>query len=88
MVQLLFGDYGSGKSTHILDSIKADYQGGIRSFLVVPEQETVIKERQIASLLPSGAQLYCNVSNFTRLANTVFRDLGGLKYKYISGIVA
>lgn len=84
MVQLLFGDYGSGKSTHILDSIKADYQGGIRSFLVVPEQETVIKERQIASLLPSGAQLYCNVSNFTRLANTVFRDLGGLKYNYIS----
>ena len=56
MVTLLFGDYGTGKSTYILDKINADYENKIRSFLIVPEQETVIKERQIASLLPSGAQ--------------------------------
>ena len=84
MVTLLFGDYGTGKSTYILDKINADYENKIRSFLIVPEQETVIKERQIASLLPSGAQLYCEVSNLTRLSNTVFREFGGLKYNYIS----
>lgn len=84
MVTLLFGDYGTGKSTYILDKINADYKNKIRSFLIVPEQETVIKERQIASLLPSGAQLYCEVSNLTRLSNTVFREFGGLKYNYIS----
>ena len=50
MVQILFGDYGTGKSTYMLDKIKADYENKVRSFLIVPEQETVIKERQIASL--------------------------------------
>ena len=84
MVQILFGDYGTGKSTYMLDKIKADYQNKVRSFLIAPEQETVIKERQIASLLPSGAQLYCEASNFTRLANSVFREVGGLKDNYIS----
>ena len=84
MVQILFGDYGTGKSTYMLDKIKADYENKVRSFLIVPEQETVIKERQIASLLPCGAQLFCEVSNFTRLANSVFRELGGLKDNYVS----
>ncbi len=84
MVTLLFGDYGTGKSTYILDKIKVDYENKVHSFLIVPEQETVIKERQIASLLPSGAQLYCEVSNLTRLSNTIFREIGGLKYNYIS----
>ena len=84
MIQILFGDYGTGKSTHILNRIKVDYENRVRSYLIVPEQETVIKERQIASLLPSGAQLFCEVSNFTRLANSVFREIGGLKTNYVS----
>ena len=50
MIRLLFGDTGTGKSTHIFDLIKADYHNGIHSYLIVPEQETVLRERQIASL--------------------------------------
>lgn len=84
MVNLLYGDYGSGKSTYIIERIKEDYQKGVPSFLIVPEQETVVAERQIASLLDPQAQLFCEVTNFTRLANRVFRDFGGLKYNYIS----
>ncbi|MBQ7906586.1 MAG: PD-(D/E)XK nuclease family protein [Clostridia bacterium] len=84
MVNLLYGDYGSGKSTYIIEKIKEDCQRGIPSFLIVPEQETVIAERQIATELEPRAQLYCEVTNFTRLANRVFRDFGGLKYNYIS----
>ena len=84
MIKLLFGDVGTGKSTYILDLIKSDYQNGVRSFLIVPEQETVLRERQIASLLPSRAQLYCDATNFTRLANSVFRACGGLKTNYVS----
>lgn len=84
MIRLIFGDVGTGKSTHIFDLIKADYQAGKRSVLIVPEQETVLRERQIASLLPSRAQLFCEATNFTRLANSVFRAIGGLKTNYIS----
>ena len=84
MVQLLHGDFGSGKSTYILNSIKADYENGVRSFLIVPEQQTVIKEKQIAAFLPSGAQLFCEVLNFSRLSNRVFRDTGGLKTNYVT----
>ena len=51
MIKLLFGDVGTGKSTYIVDLIKADYHKGERSLLIVPEQETVLRERQIASLL-------------------------------------
>ncbi|MBO5338208.1 MAG: PD-(D/E)XK nuclease family protein [Clostridia bacterium] len=83
MVQFLYGDYGTGKSTYILEKIKEDAQKGISSFLIVPEQQTVIKERQIASLLPT-AQLYCEVTNFTRLPNKVFREFGGLKDNYVT----
>ena len=84
MVRFLHGDLGTGKSTYILNSIKADYENGVRSFLIVPEQQTVIKERQIATLLPMGAQLYCEALNFSRLSNRVFRDTGGLKTNYIT----
>ena len=84
MINFIYGDYGSGKSTHILELIKQGYQNKIRSFLIVPEQQTVSKERQIASLLPPDAQLLCEVTNFSRLSNSIFRDLGGLKYNYVT----
>ena len=84
MINFIYGDIGTGKSTYILEQMKLDYQNKKRSFLIVPEQQTVIKERQIASLLPSGAQLFCEVTNFTRLSNRVFRDLGGLKSNYVT----
>ncbi len=84
MISFLFGDEGHGKSTYIIEKIKDDTKKGIRSFLVVPEQQTVISEKEIATLLPPSAQLYCEATNFTRLANKVFREVGGLKYNYIS----
>ncbi|MBO5287239.1 MAG: PD-(D/E)XK nuclease family protein [Clostridia bacterium] len=84
MVNILLGGYGHGKSTYIFNKIKADYENGVRSFLIVPEQETVIAERQIASLLSPRAQLFTEVTNFTRLANRVFREMGGLKYNYVT----
>lgn len=84
MINFLFGDEGHGKSTYIIEKIKEDTKNGVRSFLIVPEQQTVISERELATLLPPSAQLYCEAINFTRLANKVFREVGGLKYNYIS----
>ena len=84
MITLLLGPYGHGKSTHILSSIKNDYEEGVRSFLIVPEQETLSTERQLAEVLPPRAQLYTEATNLTRLADSVFRKTGGLKYNYVT----
>lgn len=84
MIKFLFGNEGCGKSTEILESIKKDTESKKRVVLLVPEQQTVISEREIATLLPASSQYYCEATNFTRFANKVFREFGGLKYNYIS----
>ena len=84
MITLLLGPYGHGKSTYIIDKIKADYEHRVRSFLIVPEQQTLVSERQLTKALPPAAQLYTEATNLTRLANSVFRKTGGLKYNYIT----
>lgn len=83
MINFLYGDLGTGKSTYIIEQIVNDCKNKTRSLLIVPEQQTVIKERQLASLLPSSA-LYCEVTNFSRLSNRIFRELGGLKTNYVT----
>jgi len=51
-------------------------------FLIVPEQQAVIAEKEMSDILPPSASLCFEVTNFTRLANTVWRKLGGLKGDY------
>lgn len=50
--------------------------------LLVPEQQTLITEAQLATVLPPDAPLYFEASNFSRLANRTFRTVGGLCYRY------
>ena len=78
MLTLILGRFGSGKSTEIQKRVKALAEKGVASFLVVPEQATVVTERAVAECLPPSAPLYFEVTNFSRLANTVFRRAGGL----------
>ncbi len=82
MINFLLGDVGHGKSTHIIEQIKNDAKNHTHSFLIVPEQQTLACERAIATLLPPSAQLYCEAISFTRLANKLFREFGGLRYNY------
>ena len=84
MVTVLYGKMGTGKSTYILDRIMTDCGEKTRSFLIVPEQRTVIAEREIATSMKPSSQLYTEATNFSRLANTVFRTYGGLSYNYIT----
>ncbi|MBQ8164105.1 MAG: PD-(D/E)XK nuclease family protein [Clostridia bacterium] len=84
MVRILLGNKGSGKSTRIISALKQNAETKKRAFLIVPEQKTLICERIIAEQLSPDAQLYIEAVNFTRLANKVFREYGGLKYNYIN----
>lgn len=85
MLHLIYGLSGTGKTTHLIEKIKQDVKRQRKTFLIVPEQQTVETERIMSSLLPPSAQLSFEVVNFTRLANKVFRIYGGLSYHYISG---
>ncbi len=82
MIHLITGDFGSGKSSSLAAAIAADVAAARPSCLLVPEQQTVLTEQSMADLLPPAAPLCFEVSNFTRLANTVFRRVGGLSYRY------
>lgn len=84
MITLLLGAYGHGKSTYILDKIKKDYENKVHSYLIVPEQQTLISEKELTRALPPSAQLYTEATNLTRLANSVFRKTGGIKYNYVT----
>lgn len=82
MITLVTGDFGSGKTTALAARIRAEVEAGHPACLLVPEQQTVLSEQAMADLLPPSAPLCFEVSNFTRLANTVFRRVGGLSYRY------
>ncbi len=84
MLNLILGGSGSGKTTLIEEKIKKDIENGCQVILLVPEQETVSAERRMLELLPPSAQLSFEVLNFTRLANRVFRQYGGLSRRSIS----
>lgn len=82
MVEFVYGRPGSGKTEYIMSRIGADVRAGRRALLIVPEQETVDTESRIAASLPPSAQLTVEALNFSRLANRVFRERGGLIYNY------
>ncbi len=64
---------------HHIDRHVAD---GRRTFLIVPEQQTLQVEKEASRRLPEHAPLCFEVTNFSRLANTAFREVGGLSQTY------
>lgn len=87
MMRLLYGA-GTENTKNLLTSfIQSDVENGKRVVLLVPEQEAVITEQRMLKILPPSAQLSFEVLNFSRLANRVFRTVGGLSYRYASPAV-
>lgn len=79
MVNLIIGRCGSGKSTLVCDAVVKEIREGKRQIvLIVPEQQTVVWETKMANLLPPSSNFRLEITNFTRLANSVFREVGGL----------
>ncbi len=81
MIRFLYGAPGSGKTHYIFGQLA---ESSADALLIVPEQQTVLAERQALDCLPPSAQLEFEALNFTRLCNRVFRLYGGLSYHYIT----
>ena len=78
MLRIIKSGFGGGGAQRIKGLIDTSVRSGKRCYLIVPEQETVIAEGEMALMLPKNAPLFFEATNFTRFANTVFRALGGL----------
>ncbi|MBQ7335849.1 MAG: exodeoxyribonuclease V subunit gamma [Clostridia bacterium] len=78
MLKLICGPSGSGKTESLIAGIRSDIQNKIPCFLLVPEQQAYISERDLPAVLPCDAGLYFEVVHFSGLAEDVFRKFGGL----------
>lgn len=87
MIRLFYGAGTSQTRNALTKAIQDDIKNGKKVVLLVPEQEAVITEKRMLRLLPPSAQLSFEVLNFSRLANRVFRTVGGLSYRYATPAV-
>ncbi|MBQ2734612.1 MAG: exodeoxyribonuclease V subunit gamma, partial [Clostridia bacterium] len=78
MLKLIYGSSGSGKTSALIEAIRADIQNGIQCFLLVPEQQAYISERDLPKALPNHAGRFFEVVHFSGLAEDVFREYGGV----------
>ncbi len=79
MLQLLLGRSGSGKSRAVFDRLETLARAGQgKVFLLVPEQYSFASERELLVRLGAQAANGVAVLSFSRLADTVFREVGGM----------
>ena len=84
MLKLILGRAGSGKTTAVLDRLcKAGRERP--QVLMVPEQQSHEAERALCKAGGSGVSLYAEVLSFSRLANRVFQQAGGLGTEELDG---
>lgn len=82
MLTLRQTGFADDRMTPVWESIRRYIGEGQRVYLLVPEQETVQAEKEATLRLPPDAPILFEVTNFTRLANTVFRAVGGISGRY------
>lgn len=84
MIELIFGTYGSGKTTEIFNRIQTDTENNKKCFLIIPDQEAVQFERLSLEKLSMQSQLNLEILSFSRLYNRLCRECGGISYSYIT----
>ncbi len=82
MLKIIRSGFSSSGREKIYEEIKELTSREERCILLVPEQQTVMAEGLLAKILPPSSALVFEVTNFTRLANTTFRALGGISGEY------
>src|SRR6056297_1937059 len=81
----IFGDSRSGKSSYIYNQIKKDLKNSDKNLiLVVPEQITFQKERELIDFLKVKGIMKVQVLSFTRLEYKILEEVGGIKEKEIN----
>ncbi len=85
MLKLICGPSGSGKTARLISAIRTDIEHGVRCFLLVPEQQAYISERDLPARLPQNAGRYFEVVNFSRLCEDVLRAYGGITHTTVNG---
>jgi len=78
MTEFISGSAGCGKGAYVIERIRERLGSGRKMFLIVPEQQAVLWEARICRALPASSALELEVVSFKRLADTVFRSVGGL----------
>lgn len=84
MLTLILGKAGSGKTSAIIDEIRASVErreGG--RMLLVPEQYSHEAERELCRVCGDSLSLYAEVFSFTGLARRLKTQLGGGAAKYL-----
>lgn len=84
MLKIVRTKLGTREPVSLDEEIRLAYESGKHSFLIVPEQDTVMREAAAARILPPDSALLFEVTNFSRFANTTFRTLGGVAGEYCS----
>lgn len=76
---------GYGKTKAVISEIKniLDLSDDRKIYVIVPEQESVKMEAELLRECGNRINKLVEVLNFSRLANRVFREAGGMTYKYI-----
>lgn len=87
MLKLICGASGAGKTEALVREIERDVANQRRCYLLVPEQQAYISERDMTATLPHDAGLYFEVVNFSSLAEDVFREYGGVTQGSLSTAV-
>lgn len=81
MVRFVFGGAGSGKTEYVFGKIeKVLAETERRICLIVPEQHTVSTERRAVKRFSPTSATRLEVTNFTRLSDSISRRVGGLSY--------
>lgn len=86
MLILNEGGFTSVAHAELIKNIKNSISRGRKTFLFVPEQQTVTAEKEMCEILPPSAALSFEVTNFTRFTNTAFRSLGGISGEYVTSV--
>ncbi len=85
MLTLICAPAGFGKTYTLYDRIREILNSESEShiYYVVPEQESVKAERAILTHFGNRLNERLEILNFSRLANRVFREAGGITYRYV-----
>ena len=88
MLKLICGTSGAGKTEYLTKCIEKDIRAGVRSFLLIPEQQAYISERDLAEKLPKNAGMFFEVVSFSGLAQKLFCEYGGVTAESVNSAVS